>query len=191
MSSQLCWMAPWSVWFSFAHGKLVVIFDMVFWTCCLYFSMFISLVQDIILSTILSWLCSFKIASLCFMLWLLLSIAFNTGSEAAVKNRLACLPSVEVPPFAQTEFTKSSLRPVAVRILSLTLFLATSIVCLHPSFTDQTYSGKNWNKGFIYCCNLVLIYKLIFSTYVIYFSNYLCINIYIYIFIYLFIYLII
>ena len=36
---------------------------MVSWTCCLYLSIFINLLQEMILSSILSWLCSFSIPS--------------------------------------------------------------------------------------------------------------------------------
>ena len=36
---------------------------MVSWTCCLYLSIFINLLHEMILSSILSWLCSFSIPS--------------------------------------------------------------------------------------------------------------------------------
>ena len=43
------------------QGKVMLC--MVSWTCCLYLSIFINLLQEMILSSILSWLCSFSIPS--------------------------------------------------------------------------------------------------------------------------------
>ena len=84
INSALCCIVPCNVWFKRAHGKLFAMLSIVSLQCCSNFTTSIFLVHETMRRIMLNCLCSFVIASLCFLLCLWLrksSIPVNNSSE--------------------------------------------------------------------------------------------------------------